>query len=270
MPTWLILLILAGAIYLLWVQHGQRRKQAIADLLADLEPLRQSIPPAQGETLLPDSDSQFDRLDAGATPDVVPAHNLLLIEYCDAAGARSRRRITVRSCAWVSERDAYLQSYCHERRAMRSFLLSRVTSVVDMQTGEMASSPVDYFRTMAPQSLYGLEGGLLVEMDAEVMILLYLARADDRMVKAERKVIVDFLVNSAHDKGASAERLDGRLKSMRAESADFRDALRAMSKRSRQERLALFQAAEALVGADRKLADSETVMLKKLRKALAV
>lgn len=54
----------------------------------------------------------------------------VVIDYCDAAGNRSRRRITTR---WIEKRGdvSYIGATCHERRAHRLFRMDRVEGVIN-------------------------------------------------------------------------------------------------------------------------------------------
>lgn len=63
---------------------------------------------------------------------------VLLLHYVDAAGAASERRVT---CASVRERNgrAYLNAFCHERAAFRSFRFDRISQAIDWRTGEIFS-----------------------------------------------------------------------------------------------------------------------------------
>lgn len=55
------------------------------------------------------------------------------IEYRDAQGRVSFRRITIRELYRASEDNTlYLQCFCHERQAIRSFRFDRIVSVIDL------------------------------------------------------------------------------------------------------------------------------------------
>lgn len=58
-----------------------------------------------------------------------------MIEYTDAAGNFSRRRVTMRHVDDNGETRT-LFAYCHERRAMRAFRLDRISCLID-QDGEV-------------------------------------------------------------------------------------------------------------------------------------
>lgn len=87
----------------------------------------------------PLSDQEQERLEAtensGLQPDSVCIRfdlepMFLVIDYRDAAGRFSRRRVTTR---WLEKRgkDCYVGAICHERRAHRKFRLDRIEGVID-------------------------------------------------------------------------------------------------------------------------------------------
>jgi hypothetical protein len=58
-----------------------------------------------------------------------------MIEYCDTDGVFSRRRVTMRNIIDRGDRR-YLQAFCHERNAMRTFRLDRITCLIS-EDGEV-------------------------------------------------------------------------------------------------------------------------------------
>lgn len=73
----------------------------------------------------------------------------MVIDYVDSRGAASRRRITLREVEPGGDRLALLHAWCHERRAPRCFMLSRMRAVID--NDGLVHDPVAY--------LEGLLGG---------------------------------------------------------------------------------------------------------------
>lgn len=266
--------LVGGAIYAAWRIRGERRakrqKAAAQDLGQTLRRRRTPAPEAPKPTEVPESDAESMRLDAGATPPAVPAHNLALIEYIDAEGQRSRRRITVQRIAWTGPDDGYLFSYCHERQAVRSFILSRVQSVTDMQTGEVFTTPVEYFRGIAPQESGSPLDQLFRAMDPEIVVLIYLARSDARMVADERAAITEFLLASQPGTTATAPQIDERLKRTRCEDDEFVDALISLGQRPETRRRALLDAARRVVDADGRSNPGEVKTVEHLQAALGL
>lgn len=75
----------------------------------------------------------------------------LFLRYRDAEGAATARRITVRQVTRRADGDVLVVAYCHERRAMRSFLASRVDELIDLSTGEVAENPTAYLAALDRQ-----------------------------------------------------------------------------------------------------------------------
>lgn len=59
------------------------------------------------------------------------AGSTFAIDYQDSKGNLSRRRITMRELYTNGERS-YVQAFCHERRAARSFRFDRIVEVIDL------------------------------------------------------------------------------------------------------------------------------------------
>ncbi|WP_158511110.1 WYL domain-containing protein [Azospirillum thiophilum] len=59
------------------------------------------------------------------------AGSTFAIDYQDSKGTLSRRRITMRELYTNGERT-YVQAFCHERRAARSFRFDRIVEVIDL------------------------------------------------------------------------------------------------------------------------------------------
>jgi hypothetical protein len=127
-----------------------------------------------------------------------------LIEYEDATGERTRRRISMRSL----KRGAgvvYLNAYCMERRAMRQFRVDRITAMIT-EDGEILD-PAAYFalqgvplrhQTAAEALTCDCAARALAEMRPGLVMLAAVARADRKVdlrevdavqVYAERELI---------------------------------------------------------------------------------
>lgn len=152
------------------------------------------------------------------------AGTALAIEYVDSKGNASRRRISL-GAIQVDERGrVFLQAYCMERRALRSFRMDRVHTVIDVD-GEV-HEPHRYFseilRIDMPDECFATaehkaEASLAVAFreapppvrDAVpgraqrhaardgLRVLAALARSDGIMHDAEIEVILDYIAHRA-------------------------------------------------------------------------
>lgn len=132
-----------------------------------------AIKPREPTVVLDDPDSASDLGDA-----------FCLLEYCDASGEESSRRVSMRSLK-ESAGHIYLNAFCFERRALRQFRLDRITAMIT-EEGELLD-PADYFalhgialRQQTPaEAIVSRDAGLaLTEMRAGIVMLTAVARAD--------------------------------------------------------------------------------------------
>lgn len=190
----------------------------------------------------------------------------LMIEYRDARGQVTQRRITTRT---VVEQDGvrYLQAECHERHALRSFRLDRIVCFIS-QDGEVEDAQA-WFAEILPISEVVLDAKRLVmfsgdgpnapprqakptistyttlrrELAAPLTLLIASARSDEFLHPQEVRRILHF----AEDEAAllrDAGRLPGNL-----EADDF-DKLERTLRRLRPTREDVVAAIEGLLTLD--------------------
>lgn len=115
-----------------------------------------------------------------------PANTIttLTICYTDAGGELTQRGIS------VTEFDPYqMFGFCHLREQYRTFLYERVTSCVDVNTGEVVTNINQHlWNTYCKTPVYSLEQ-LATNNRIVLQVLLYVAKADGSMSAAERKVM---------------------------------------------------------------------------------
>ena len=98
----------------------------------------------KGKTVkLPKMPDWAPEIDMGAGP-IVPFHQGFFLEYGDAYGDVTNRRITTRSLRVWGNDDLALWAWCHEREAPRTFLAKRVIALTDAETGECYEPPKDW------------------------------------------------------------------------------------------------------------------------------
>lgn len=153
-----------------------------------------------------------------------------VIDYCDASGNETRRRITLRSLARGGAAPI-LTAVCHERRAVRHFRTDRIEAFIE-DTGE-ASDCATFFREVLLIDLVELAASDGVEAQAEarrirdklrapLSILVAVARSDERFLDAELDAIVQWL----HDDAALL--MDEPPTDMRGAAMPLRDIVRKM------------------------------------------
>jgi len=165
-------------------------------------------PTSAGEHLeLPASEDDVDMrrvvavgADADGDP---PAQNdvaglTCIIDYVDASGSPSRRRITVRRLETKYDRT-YLTAFCHERHALRSFRLDRVHSVTDT-SHRTYTDPFQFFETIPHGRLPDASAVNSPDGQAEafsrcrdgIRVLVFLARCDGEFHASERTVLSEY------------------------------------------------------------------------------
>ncbi|MGE4085964.1 MAG: WYL domain-containing protein [Vicinamibacterales bacterium] len=93
---------------------------------------------------LPDADTPDMAAGAQDDADIFTA-TLVAIDYVDAAGAGSSRRITIRSIRDEGGHFA-VGAVCHERRAFRRFRSDRIGELRDLSTGEIFDDAALFLR----------------------------------------------------------------------------------------------------------------------------
>lgn len=105
----------------------------------------------------------------------------VFIEYVDSKGVVSSRSI---SCKGYDVSRDTIKAFCHTRRAVRSFKVSRIREVIDAQTGEVLG---------LQEVVLMLRGGAIPVHDERLAriltILVFLMRCDGEAHPAERDVI---------------------------------------------------------------------------------
>ncbi len=127
-----------------------------------------------------------------------------MIEYTDAAGQSSRRRITVFQLQRGSDEIPLLLATCHEREATRSFRVDRIGCCIDLD-GEVHENVADFLADAFGMSdswtrTSAIYKGrrwdeIVAAIGADAVLLAAMARIDMRSVKAEKTVAMTNLHN---------------------------------------------------------------------------
>ena len=166
------------------------------------------------------------------------AGTVFAIEYEDSKKNATRRRISLGAVKADDKGRVYLQAFCLERRAVRSFRLDRVRSVIDVD-GEVHDTP-RYFRDIlridVPEEVFTASEAPLPRMQSATVaqasgaladtrfsvpgraqrhaarnglrILSALARSDGFMDDAELEVILDYIAHRADFDGINMDEAD--------------------------------------------------------------
>jgi uncharacterized tellurite resistance protein B-like protein len=241
----------------------QQRAALPAGVEPKFEPNR-PLPPGM-QAVLPPADPEDNHYAEGQIYGKAVGRTVI-IDYCDAAGNETRRQVTVKQVIGEGE-SAEIFCWCHHRRALRTFLFARIQAMYRADTGEVIARPLDFLMGAAQ----GIEGEAFSLFYDDVIVLVYLAKADLRMVQKERSAIIDYLVSVYHSPDKLDKKvLDTEIKGYAPDLGMFRGALRALRGVPDEHKAALLAAAEAVIMADGRRHESEEDALGSLRRALGV
>lgn len=119
------------------------------------------------------------------------------IKYFDANGEESERRLSCRKLTKIGG-IFYLQAFCHERDAMRTFRVDRISELSCGATGEVFDKPQDFLsrytadESNGSASAFGLSFVLAADLRASLNIMAFIARSDGHFADSEATAVADF------------------------------------------------------------------------------
>lgn len=199
----------------------------------------------------------------------VPLNIIAQITYKDAQGQISQRRITMQSVSKDYDNDYSIYSYCHEKQAQRTFKLSRISKIVDIETGELYTDISKYFTERFNDSPLGRITKCFQELEAEILVLTFIARSDGFMRKKEREIIMQYI---AHKSTIELDEilLDKEIKNTYCEAAKFRKVLKIINKKPLEEKQLIIETCNAIILADKKIDPMETGAFELLKTSIKV
>ncbi len=194
-------------------------------------------------------------------------NSLAQITYTDAQGQKSERRITIKSIYDSLDNDYMIDAYCHEKQAVRTFKLSRISRLVDMETGETFNDPSKYFLERYTDSPIGQITKCFQELESEILILTFMARADGHLLKKEREIIAGF-IQQKHNSSLDQKLLDDEIRRTYCESIDFRKALKNIKTILQTDKAQIIQLATDIINTDKKTDPIELGILELIKTEL--
>lgn len=225
------------------------------------------LPRFTSQTITVPQNENIENFDLPENIDSIKLNTLAFIAYIDASGQRSERRITLKSIHQTYEDDYIITAFCHEREAQRSFKLSRIEKLVDMETGEIFPEPSKYFIDRFNNSPLGLLTKCYQDLESEILILTYIARADGYLRKKEREIISDF-IQLKSNVALDTILLDNEIRRTYCESSDLRKSLKLISKQSDSDRNQLYNCAKQIIETDKKTDPMEMGVLELIKTEL--
>lgn len=123
---------------------------------------------------------------------IIPAIGRYHISYKDQRGIKTERDIEIKR-AYESNGKYAVDAHCFLRNDYRSFVGERIQKASNLDSGEIVD---DLVRDAISQYFNSGAGRALTAIDKEwrgVAVLLFVCRADGRMMKSERAIVAEFL-----------------------------------------------------------------------------
>lgn len=215
---------------------------------------------------IPDNDS-LEEFELPEEYEIIKLNSLAQIAYKDVQGQESERRITMYSINPTIDGDYIIKAFCHERKAQRTFKLSRITELTDIETGEVFNNPQKYFLDRFNESPIGIITNAFQELESEIMILTFVSRADGYLRKKEREIIMEFIINKSK-KNYDLNLLENEIRRTYCESKDFREALKQLSKKTNDEKTLIMELSTKIINTDKNPDPIELGALDLIRKEL--
>lgn len=199
--------------------------------------------------------------------ETIKLNSLAQIAYKDAQGQNSVRRITMYSINPTIDDDYMIKAYCHERKAQRTFKLSRIKEVTDIETGEVFDNPEKYFLDRFNESPIGKITNVFQELESEILVLTFVARADGYLRKKERKIIIDYIIDKTNEH-FDLDLLENEIRKTYCESKDFRESLKTLSNKPIDEKSLILNLATSIINTDKNPDPMELGALELIKKEL--
>jgi len=199
---------------------------------------------------------------------VMAKHNtensIFHIEYEDYSGKKSSRDIEINSFL-EDYGKLYIYAYCHKANDTRQFLVDRIVSITF--DGHTIKNPAEFlwdrYKNSEP---YKMQQALDEHKD-EILALVFLARADGKMLKNERQVIgryIDIIVPNI-----DAEAVDKAIQKTTCELAEFNKILKRTKSWGPDTRKLVMDAASQLLALKKQPDQMEQAFFEKLKAAIA-
>lgn len=201
---------------------------------------------------------------------------LLVIDYRDAEGQESRRRISVRRVWDDPDRagETVVEAFCHERQAPRWFRSARIRTVTDPATGQ-AFTDADWFlkRHLAAVPASALRrdhtARAIARCRAELALLACLAGRNGRVAAADREPILVHVAGRCSDLAYNKPRLLGYLGRLHPDADALQRALTWLLVLPEADLQRLLRTAVALLEAEGAADPAEAALLAELQRAVS-
>jgi Ca2+/Na+ antiporter len=186
------------------------------------------------------------------------------IEYVDAEGKESSRDIEI--MGFLEDNDKlYIIAFCHLANDRRQFLIDRIVSI--SLWDQPIENPQQFLRDKYEKSAgYITQKALNAHAD-EILALIFLARADGKLLKNEREVIgrfIDILISDI-----DAEAVEKMLKNTTCELAEYNRILKRAKSWDLEIKKLVMDAASQIIALKKQLDPMEKATFDKLKAAIS-
>lgn len=217
-----------------------------------------------------------------AVPDFALAGMRVGIAYKDERGSRSKRIIRLRRLD-AGEYASYLHAFCELRRDERTFRLDRIDVLYDPSTGEILGNPDQFFGPYIERSLLEEERttersrfrrawAAIEALRDELAVLILVARADGRFVKAEQNMMLKYASERARELAVELNDeaqvvLLNWIKTQDPSEPEARIAIRNLARRP-DALESIWEVSELIAEADGKVREQEVTTFREVRAAI--
>lgn len=195
----------------------------------------------------------------------VPLTTNLNITYRDANGNTTNRNIMVKRIG-----EEGMNAFCYMRNGGRTFLYSRIIQAVDLMTGEVIDNLRNHLWGLYENTHAGKFDKAFENLFDQIMILLFLAKSDGRMMAAERKIIAEFIIKHSPELGLEPEIVSEEIKSyLQPHQKHFKGYLSKTAQANLDLKNDVIEFSERIVGTQKTVDPMEAATLDQIRKALS-
>lgn len=271
--SYLPLIITALTVYLLW-KYLNRSNSSLAKDTREFP-----IPEPEPRALRSEPTQQVEDIDKdawegwfiGEAADPKPSKARLQISYVDSDGKSTERIIDVIEFdnSLANSETGLIMAHCEMRNARRTFRYDRIERAVDMETGEVIKNVQEYLHKSWSESPAHSVEQFEEKLQGPLEVLLFIARADGRLVAKERAAIIEFCRAHLPDRRITDEELTKSIKGVRALTLQsFKISVgRLMSQRPELVD-DLIKTAEMIVAAEKSVHPAEVEALEYLKRRL--
>ena len=135
------------------------------------------------------------------------------IDYTDRNGLETTRQVKVRGYRISdNKKEGELWGYCYLREGSRTFYVSRMKRLVDLDTGEIHTNIISFLEEKYLISPSGQLDTIIKKRNAEIGILVYVGRLDNQLRQNKKDIIIDYIMKKEPEARITRETINNYLK----------------------------------------------------------